>query len=77
MLEGDLMKSYYCIKELNSSFEAAITKIPEELTKEGFGILTDIDVKTTLKKKLDADFPPTGFWTPVIRPLLFIPFSIQ
>src|SRR4030043_19571 len=52
------MMSYYFTKELNSSFEAAITKITEELKKEGFGILTDIDVKATLKKKLDVDFRP-------------------
>ena len=37
-------------------FEEAITRTTEELKKEGFGILTDIDVKTTLKKKLDIDF---------------------
>jgi uncharacterized protein (DUF302 family) len=48
----------YFTKELNSSFEAAIHKIIEELKKEGFGILTDIDVKATLKKTLDVDFRP-------------------
>ncbi len=38
------------------SFDDAIIKVTEELKKEGFGILTEIDVKSTLKKKLDVDF---------------------
>ena len=43
---------------LNSSYEDAITAVTEELKKEGFGVLTEIDVKATLKKKLDVDFRP-------------------
>ena len=43
-------------KTTNLSFEQAIDKITEELKKEGFGILTEIDVKETLKKKLNLDF---------------------
>ena len=39
------------------SFENAITKVTEELKKEGFGVLTTIDVQETMKKKLDLDFP--------------------
>ena len=39
------------------SFEQAIGKVTEELRKEGFGVLTSIDVKDTLKKKIDVDFP--------------------
>ena len=39
------------------SFESAITKVTEELKKEGFGVLTTIDVQDTLKKKLHLDFP--------------------
>jgi uncharacterized protein (DUF302 family) len=50
--------SYYFTKELNISFDDAIAKVTEELKKEGFGILTDIDVKATLKKKLDVNFRP-------------------
>ncbi|HJX32382.1 MAG TPA: DUF302 domain-containing protein [Thermodesulfobacteriota bacterium] len=50
--------SYYFTKELNTPFDSAIAKVTEELKKEGFGILTDIDVKATLKKKLDVDFRP-------------------
>ncbi len=40
------------------SFDVAINKVTEELKKEGFGILTDIDVSATVKKKLDKDIPP-------------------
>lgn len=45
-------------KSVNYSFDEAIEKVTEELKKEGFGILTEIDVKETLKKKLDVDFKP-------------------
>lgn len=38
------------------SFEQAVEKVTEELKKEGFGVLTTIDVKETLKKKIDVDF---------------------
>jgi uncharacterized protein (DUF302 family) len=44
-------------KNLASSFEKAIADVTEELKKEGFGILTEIDVTATLKKKLNVDFP--------------------
>ncbi len=47
---------YYFSKILEVSFNEAVSKVTEELKKEGFGILTDIDVKETLKKKLDVDF---------------------
>jgi uncharacterized protein (DUF302 family) len=40
----------------NMSFDDAVTKITETLKGEGFGVLTEIDVKATLKKKLDVDF---------------------
>lgn len=48
--------SYYFSKILNVSFDEAITKVTDELRKEGFGILTEIDVKEALKKKLNVDF---------------------
>lgn len=47
---------YYFGKTVTLSFEDAIEKVIAELKKEGFGVLTDIDVKETLKKKLDVDF---------------------
>ena len=48
--------SYYFSKTLCVSFDEGIAKVTEELKKEGFGVLTEIDVKETLKKKLDVDF---------------------
>jgi uncharacterized protein (DUF302 family) len=48
--------SYGFSKILNLSYEKAIEKVTEELKKEGFGVLTLIDVKETLKKKIDVDF---------------------
>jgi uncharacterized protein (DUF302 family) len=47
---------YYFNKTLNLGFDEAIGRVTEALQKAGFGILTDIDVKATLKKKLDVDF---------------------
>lgn len=43
-------------KIVDYSYEQAIEKVTEELRKEGFGVLTSIDVKETMKKKLDVDF---------------------
>lgn len=43
-------------KTTDYSFDQAIEKVTEELKKEGFGVLTTIDVKDTLKKKIDVDF---------------------
>ena len=48
--------TYYYSKTKNASFEEAVETVKDELKKEGFGILTEIDVKETLKKKLDVDF---------------------
>jgi uncharacterized protein (DUF302 family) len=48
--------SYYFSKIINESFDRAIVKVIASLKNEGFGLLTEIDVKETLKKKLDLDF---------------------
>jgi uncharacterized protein (DUF302 family) len=48
--------SYYFSKTLSTDFDTAIARVTEELKKEGFGVLTEIDVKETFKKKLDVDF---------------------
>lgn len=45
-------------KVVDLGYDKAIEKVTEELKKEGFGVLTEIDVKETLKKKLDIDFRP-------------------
>ena len=48
--------SYYFSKVLNATFSGAKEKTIEALKKAGFGILPEIDVQATLKKKLDVDF---------------------
>ncbi len=48
--------SYYFSKTIEASFDEVVIKVIEDLKREGFGILTEIDVKETLKKKLDVDF---------------------
>lgn len=50
------MINYGFTKELNDSVEEVIRRITEELKKEGFGILTTIDIKEKLKEKLNIDF---------------------
>jgi len=48
--------SYHFSKTLNCSFDEAISMVMGGLNNEGFGILTEIDVKETLKRKLDIEF---------------------
>lgn len=48
--------TYHFSKTCDLSFEEAISSVTEKLKTEGFGILTEIDVKETLKKKLNVDF---------------------
>jgi len=50
--------SYHFSTKTTRSFDDAISAVTEALAKEGFGVLTTIDVKATLKKKLDVDFRP-------------------
>ena len=48
--------SYYFNKTVDMTFDEAILKVTEELKKEGFGVLTEIDVTAALKKKINVDF---------------------
>ncbi len=50
------VKGYAFSTVLDTSYEDAISKVTDALKQEGFGVLTEIDVKATLKKKLDKDF---------------------
>jgi uncharacterized protein (DUF302 family) len=50
------MSHYGYSKQFNIPFEEAVEKTIEALKKEGFGVLTDIDVKKTLKEKINVDF---------------------
>jgi len=45
-------------KTVGLGFDEAVKRVTEELAKEGFGVLTEIDVAATLKKKLGLDMPP-------------------
>jgi len=47
---------YYYSKKVDRSFDEAISAVTESLKEEGFGVLTDIDIQDTFKKKLDVDF---------------------
>ena len=50
------MAAFGIRKTLDLGFDEALAKVPEALKAEGFGVLTEIDVQATLKKKLDVDF---------------------
>jgi len=48
--------AFYVAKTLSMSFDRALEKLRAELNKEGFGIISDLDVKENLKEKLDVTF---------------------
>jgi uncharacterized protein (DUF302 family) len=50
------VKEYAFSAVLDTSYEDAVSRVTDALKEEGFGVLTEIDVKATLKKKLNADF---------------------
>jgi len=52
----EMNMTYHFTRDLEMEFDAAVRKVTDELKKEGFGVLTEIDVRATLKKKLDVDF---------------------
>jgi uncharacterized protein (DUF302 family) len=47
---------YYIAKTVAGGFAAVVDRVTESLKAEGFGVLTEIDIKATMKKKLDIDF---------------------
>ncbi len=47
---------YHISKKVGGNFEEVVLKVTKELKKEGFGVLTEIDIKETLKNKLHVDF---------------------
>ncbi len=47
---------YYISKKVDATFSTTLDRVKQELAKEGFGVLTEIDVRETLKKKLDVEF---------------------
>ena len=69
--------SYQTSTTVNFSYEDAINKVTEELKKEGFGILTEIDVKETLKKKLDVDFRKYKILGACNPPLAYKALSVE
>ncbi|MFO8235697.1 MAG: DUF302 domain-containing protein [Bacteroidales bacterium] len=48
--------NYYASKTVEGDFDEVIDRVTNELKEEGFGVLSDIDVQATMKKKLDVDF---------------------
>jgi uncharacterized protein (DUF302 family) len=50
--------AYHFSKTVAGDFDSVVESVKEALTAKGFGVLTTIDVKATLKKKIDADFRP-------------------
>jgi len=52
------MSQYVFGKTVSLPFDAAVRRITEELAKVGFGVLTEIDVQATMKKKLGQEMPP-------------------
>ena len=52
------MAAYAITRELDASFDDTVARITASLAEQGFGVLTTIDVRNTLKKKLDLDIDP-------------------
>jgi len=57
-MAGTIKGKYGYLREVDLTYEQAVQRVTETLKAQGFGILTEINVKDTLKKKLDKDFTP-------------------
>ena len=71
------MTSYHFSKRLDVPFDTAVTHVIEGLKREGFGILTEIDVKSTLKNKLGEDFRPYRIFGACNPPLAFRALQLE
>jgi len=63
------MSHYVFGKLVSMPFDSAVQRITEELAKVGFGVLTEIDVQATMKKKLGQEMPPIESSAPATRNL--------
>jgi uncharacterized protein (DUF302 family) len=68
---------YGILRTTTLGYEQAVAKVTETLKAQGFGILTEIDVKATLKKKLDKDFTPYIILGACNPPLAFRALSAE